>query len=558
MPDYLVPLGRTVGFRPTASSRTSRLFPDASRRCAASSREATSTSSTSTSRPAPVIGLGRLLLPRRARRRHLPRLLDQGPSPTTSATLVGARRKFNQLHARIAVSEAAAWTGRRWFGGDYTDHPERRRPRRSPRRPKPEPRRRAARALRRPRRGAQGPAGPAARLRGAGRARSRPADAWSAPTPRRSRATLADPELARPRSTRSARSRTSELWRELATADVLCAPSLSGESFGMVLTEAFAAGTPGDRLARSPATPTSSPTASTASWSRPPTRSALAEELQRLHHEPARRERDGQAAARERRALRLAARRRARSRASTSGRSRCPSPPTRPERGSRAASASLPPTGSPRVPAAAPALASIPSPPRRIAPPARRAAASALGVAGVAGRRADRPRRAAGSASTTSSRASSARTSPGSWSRLALMCVSMFFRAGVLDLDRPLGAAGRAAAPPRLHLGDDDRRADVGDAAGPPRRARPRDGPRPPDRPHARDVPGPARDAGLADGAQHRRAGPARRDHRQLDRPLPLQLRAALPRSPGAAAAARRGGARPDVVRRGGRAASRA
>src|SRR5687768_1899688 len=33
--------------------------------------------------------------------------------------LAGARRKFNQLHARIAVSEAAAWTGRRFYGGEY-------------------------------------------------------------------------------------------------------------------------------------------------------------------------------------------------------------------------------------------------------------------------------------------------------------------------------------------------------------------------------------------------------------------------------------------------------
>jgi phosphatidylinositol alpha-mannosyltransferase len=35
-----------------------------------------------------------------------------------------------------------------------------------------------------------------------------------------------------------------ELWQHLHAADVLCAPSLGGESFGMVLTEAFAAGTP--------------------------------------------------------------------------------------------------------------------------------------------------------------------------------------------------------------------------------------------------------------------------------------------------------------------------
>ena len=39
--------------------------------------------------------------------------------PNRIANLLGARRKFNQLSARIAVSEAAAWTGRRWFGGEY-------------------------------------------------------------------------------------------------------------------------------------------------------------------------------------------------------------------------------------------------------------------------------------------------------------------------------------------------------------------------------------------------------------------------------------------------------
>jgi phosphatidylinositol alpha-mannosyltransferase len=33
---------------------------------------------------------------------------------------LGARRRMNRLHARIAVSEAAAWTAQRFFGGRYT------------------------------------------------------------------------------------------------------------------------------------------------------------------------------------------------------------------------------------------------------------------------------------------------------------------------------------------------------------------------------------------------------------------------------------------------------
>ena len=35
------------------------------------------------------------------------------------AALMGARRKMNRLSVRIAVSEAAAWTGRRFYGGRY-------------------------------------------------------------------------------------------------------------------------------------------------------------------------------------------------------------------------------------------------------------------------------------------------------------------------------------------------------------------------------------------------------------------------------------------------------
>src|SRR5436305_10829930 len=35
------------------------------------------------------------------------------------ANVLGARRMLNRLHVRIAVSEAAAWTNRRFFGGHY-------------------------------------------------------------------------------------------------------------------------------------------------------------------------------------------------------------------------------------------------------------------------------------------------------------------------------------------------------------------------------------------------------------------------------------------------------
>ncbi len=48
--------------------------------------------------------------------------------PNRIANVLGAQRKFNQLHERIAVSEAAAWTGRRWYGGTLRDRPQRSRP----------------------------------------------------------------------------------------------------------------------------------------------------------------------------------------------------------------------------------------------------------------------------------------------------------------------------------------------------------------------------------------------------------------------------------------------
>ncbi len=44
---------------------------------------------------------------------------DNALSNGIGAVVFGGRRRMNRLHARIAVSEAAAWTARRFYGGRY-------------------------------------------------------------------------------------------------------------------------------------------------------------------------------------------------------------------------------------------------------------------------------------------------------------------------------------------------------------------------------------------------------------------------------------------------------
>ena len=163
------------------------------------------------------------------------------PVPNHIASALGARRVFNRLSARIAVSEAAAWTGRRWFGGHYEVCPT------------------ASTSARR-RRGPK-PAGEELRVLFVGRPEERKGlpillaafGALIEHVPSRLTVIGAEREdvlryLADPETMDSidVRGRVSgdALWSALHEADVLCAPSLSGESFGMVLTEAFAAGTP--------------------------------------------------------------------------------------------------------------------------------------------------------------------------------------------------------------------------------------------------------------------------------------------------------------------------
>jgi phosphatidylinositol alpha-mannosyltransferase len=161
--------------------------------------------------------------------------------PHAVAALMGARRKLNRLAVRIAVSDAAAWTGRRFYGGEYRIVPN-------------------GVVL------ADGGA-PRARVRAPGEPLEivfvgqaverkglpvllRAFEALRGHVPARLVIVGAsDPEVApllveREGVTVLGRVSDADKRAALERADVLAAPSLGGESFGMVLTEGFAAGTP--------------------------------------------------------------------------------------------------------------------------------------------------------------------------------------------------------------------------------------------------------------------------------------------------------------------------
>jgi phosphatidylinositol alpha-mannosyltransferase len=153
---------------------------------------------------------------------------------------VGMRRLYNKLHVRIAVSEAARWTAERFNGGTYRVIPNGVDIDAAPPGPKPA-------------------AGDELRLLFVGRAEERKGlpvllRAFEAlqGVGVRARLTVIGPteEEVAPYLLDTTgvevvgRVADDEKWRLLHEADFLCAPSLGGESFGMVLTEAFAAGTP--------------------------------------------------------------------------------------------------------------------------------------------------------------------------------------------------------------------------------------------------------------------------------------------------------------------------
>ncbi len=287
-PDYLIDVGRTIGIGANGAVSNLSVFPQG----AATARRAIRDGDfdvihvhepvapivawdTALSSPVPVVGTFHSYSTKAV--------------PNHIATLTGARRVFNRLSARIAVSEAAAWTGRRWFGGDYEIVPNGVDVAAAPSGPKPETDHLRILFVGRPeeRKGL-----PVLLTALGGLVEHVPckltivgSDAedfmrW-----------MPDPELMEHIDARG-RVSGNELWQALHDADVLCAPSLSGESFGMVLTEAFAAGTPviASRIAGYSDVVTDGVDGVLVP---PADAQRLAEELQRAHHEPERLKRMG-------------------------------------------------------------------------------------------------------------------------------------------------------------------------------------------------------------------------------------------------------------------------
>jgi phosphatidylinositol alpha-mannosyltransferase len=292
VPDYFMPLGRSVGV--ASNGAISNLSPFPAGGVAAIRREVRQGDYDVVHIHEPVVPLvgWNAALGARTPAVGTFHAYSTKAVPNYIASALGARRVFNRLSARIAVSEAAAWTGRRWFGGHYEIVPNGVDVDAAPSGPKPVTDELRVLFVGRPeeRKGLPVLLSAFGALVEHVPCRLTVIGAEHEDVARY----LTDPETMRWIDVHG-RVSGEVLWRSLHEADLLCAPSLSGESFGMVLTEAFAAGTP--VIASAIAGYSDVVTDGVDGVLVPPADpQRLAEELQRAHHEPERLRAMGEAA----------------------------------------------------------------------------------------------------------------------------------------------------------------------------------------------------------------------------------------------------------------------
>jgi phosphatidylinositol alpha-mannosyltransferase len=239
LPDWLVPLGRTIGIEANGAVSNLALTPYSVTALRNELRAMRPDVVHVHEPPVPTIGYDALDATVAPLVGTFHCYSENPISNGLGNAVFGVRRKLQRLHVRIAVSDAAAWTGRRFYGGRYRVIPN----------------------------GVDVPDvvpvkapvdGRPLRLAFVGQAVERK----GLPVLLRAFEALREhvpvellvigagdedvaPLLLDPAGVRVLGKVSDERKQAaLASADLLVAPSLGGESFGMVLTEGFAAGTP--------------------------------------------------------------------------------------------------------------------------------------------------------------------------------------------------------------------------------------------------------------------------------------------------------------------------
>jgi len=239
LPDYVIPLGRTIGVPMNGAVSNLPPFPEAIATLRKELRYGGYDVVHIHEPNAPVASWYAAETARMPAVGTFHTYSTNGVTNRFAANVAGVRRLYSKLSARIAVSEAARWTAQRYYGGRYRIVPNgvdlaAARPNHAHTHEelrivfvgRAEERKglpvllRAFEALR--------AVGVPARLTVAG------------PTREEIEPLLLDPEGIEI----AGQVDDAHKWALLGEADVLCAPSLGGESFGMVLTEGFASGTP--------------------------------------------------------------------------------------------------------------------------------------------------------------------------------------------------------------------------------------------------------------------------------------------------------------------------